>query len=160
MAATVTTDKVFQTFLDGPEKTLWYGHSFTGNPLGAAVALETLHILEDDRLIETMQPKCEVFDRELRSLESFGWVRHVRRTGFIGAFNLANPNAQDSRADYLADAGWIFYDEARKRGALLRPLGNVMYFVLPLTIEISQIEELFQIVKDVLQAKLDRKSVV
>ncbi|MDD5308837.1 MAG: adenosylmethionine--8-amino-7-oxononanoate transaminase [Deltaproteobacteria bacterium] len=152
MAATVTTDRVFSEFLGGPERTLWYGHSFTGNPLGAAVALEVLKVLDDERLIEGLPPKCEALRRGLDRVSGHPWVHDARRTGLIGAFTLAHPESGSANANYLDDAGWRFHAEARKRGALLRPLGNVIYFVLPLNVAAPQIDELFAIVQESLEA--------
>jgi adenosylmethionine-8-amino-7-oxononanoate aminotransferase len=156
MAATATNDRVFEPFLGGPKDTLWYGHSFTGNPLGCAVALATLDVFEEERLIENLPPKCEALARGLASVEGHPWVRDVRRTGLIGAFTLVEPGAADGAADYLATPGWKLYDEARKRGAILRPMGNVAYFVLPLIITTEQIDELFGVVRESLDAAFPR----
>ncbi|MFO8073103.1 MAG: adenosylmethionine--8-amino-7-oxononanoate transaminase [Polyangia bacterium] len=155
MAATLTTNRIFEAFLGDPSRTLWYGHSFTGNPLGCAVAIETLKIFDDERIVERLPEKCAAMQRGLDSISDHPWVRDVRRTGMIGAFTLISPKAGEQSADYLAGAGWRFYTEARKRGALLRPLGNVVYFVLPLNIEEPQVDELFSIVGDSLQAAFD-----
>jgi adenosylmethionine---8-amino-7-oxononanoate aminotransferase len=152
MAATVTTDRVFSEFRGGPERTLWYGHSFTGNPLGAAVALEVLAVLDDERLIEGLPPRCAALRSGLDRVSDHPWVRDARSTGLIGAFTLAAPEARSAGADYMDDAGWRFHAEARRRGAFLRPLGNVVYFVLPLNVTVTQIEELFAIVQESLEA--------
>jgi adenosylmethionine---8-amino-7-oxononanoate aminotransferase len=146
MAGTVASDRVFQAFAGGPERTLWYGHSFTGNPLGCAVALETLNIFEDERLIENLDPSFAAIQRGLDTLKKHPWVRDLRRNGVIAAFTLKSPLARaGAEADYLDDAGWRFSAEARKRGVFIRPLGNVVYYVLPLTTTVQQIEELFEI---------------
>jgi adenosylmethionine-8-amino-7-oxononanoate aminotransferase len=151
MAATVTTGRIFEEFRGGPERTLWYGHSFAGNPLGAAVALEVLRVLEDERILEELGPKTEAMQRGLDACASHRWVRDPRRTGMIAAFTLAPPDAEGS-SDYLSDAGWRFYAAALERGAWLRPLGNVVYFVPALTITVEQIDELFGIVREALAA--------
>lgn len=156
MAATVTNDRVFEPFLGGPERTLWYGHSFTGNPLGCAVARATLEVLDDERLLESLPPKCEALAQGLAGVADHPWVRDVRRTGLIGAFTLVEPGAADAAADYLAGAGCRLYDEARKRGAVLRPMGNVVYFVLPLIVTAAQIDELFGVVRGSLEAAFPR----
>ncbi len=152
MAATVANKRVFEAFLGPAEQTLWYGHSFTGNPLGAAVALETLTIFEEEKIIESLPPKCNAIQRGLDRLTDHPWVHDVRRTGMIAAFTLVSDTSKDATANYLDDAGWRFSAEARKRGAWLRPLGNVVYFVVPLTITEAQIDELFDIAHQSLQA--------
>jgi adenosylmethionine-8-amino-7-oxononanoate aminotransferase len=150
-AATVASRRVFEAFLGGPETTLWYGHSFTGNPLGCAVALETLRIMDDERLLERLPEKCAALERGLRTVSAHPWVRDPRRTGVIAAFTLAPPDASGA-ADYLAEPGWRLYAEARRRGALLRPLGNVVYTILPLNAEIAVIDELYGIIGESLTA--------
>jgi adenosylmethionine---8-amino-7-oxononanoate aminotransferase len=153
MAATIANGRVFEAFRGGPEATLWYGHSFTGNPLGCAVALETLAVIEDEMLLERQPPIAAALQRGLDAISAHPWVRDPRRTGIIGAFTLADPAAAGAReADYLAEPGWRLYAEARERGALLRPLGNVVYTVLPLNAEIAVVEELFGIIEESLKA--------
>jgi adenosylmethionine-8-amino-7-oxononanoate aminotransferase len=152
MAATVASERVFEAFRGGPETTLWYGHSFTGNPLGCAVALETLAIIEEEMLLERQPPIAAALQRGLDAVARHPWVRDPRRTGLIGAFTLAAPGAAGAGADYLAEPGWRLYAEARQRGALLRPLGNVVYTVLPLNAEIAVVDELFGIVEESLRA--------
>lgn len=150
MAATLASERVFEAFLGGPDRTLWYGHSFTGNPLGCAVALETLEVYEDEDIVGGLGPRMEALQRGLDSISSHPWVTDPRRTGMIGAFTLAGPGAS-GESDYLDDSGWRFYAEARKRGAILRPMGNVVYFVLPLVITVDQIDALFDLVGDTLE---------
>ncbi len=151
MAATVTTERVFEAFLGDPSKTLWYGHSFTGNPLGCAVANATLDVFENERLMEQLPLKAAVVQRGLDGIASHPWVRAPRRTGIVAAFTLVDPQRPDD-GGYLNDAGWRFYNEAKKRGALIRPLGSVVYFALPLTVTVAQIDELFCVVKESLTA--------
>jgi adenosylmethionine-8-amino-7-oxononanoate aminotransferase len=153
MAATIANERVFESFRGGPEVTLWYGHSFTGNPLGCAVALETLRVIEEERLLERQPPIAAALQRGLDAVSRHPWVRDPRRTGLIAAFTLAAPGADGAqRADYLAEPGWRLYAEARRRGALLRPLGNVVYTVLPLNAEITVVEELYGIIGESLAA--------
>lgn len=151
MAATITNDRVFESFLGGADETLWYGHSFTGNPLGCAVALETLNVFEDDDIIGSLRPKMDAMQRGLDGVSGHPWVADPRRTGMISAFTLTRPGAPRG-SDYLDDSGWRFYAEARRRGAILRPMGNVVYFVLPLVITATQIDDLFALVRETLDA--------
>ncbi|MBN2716106.1 MAG: adenosylmethionine--8-amino-7-oxononanoate transaminase [Deltaproteobacteria bacterium] len=151
MAATITTERIFNAFLGSAEKTLWYGHSFTGNPLGCAVANATLKVFDDEKLIENLPQKETALANGLKRLSKHPWVHDSRRTGIITAFTLKDPQGGD-KAGYLNDAGWRFYAEARKRGALLRPLGNVVYFALPLTVTVEQINELVEVCEQSLDA--------
>lgn len=153
MAATVATERVFDAFRGGPEVTLWYGHSFTGNPLGCAVALETLRIIDDERLLERLPERIDAIARGLAAVSRHPWVKDPRQTGVIAALTLADPRAREAGgADYLAGPGWRVYAEARRRGALLRPLGNVVYAVLPLNADVAVIGELFGVLGESLTA--------
>ena len=151
MAATITTDRIFNAFLGSAQKTLWYGHSFTGNPLGCAVANATLKVFDDENLMGALPAKADALQAGLERLMTHPWVQDTRRTGIITAFTLVNPSGNE-KCGYLNDAGWRFYAEARKRGALLRPLGNVVYFSLPLTVTVSQIQELIAVCEESLSA--------
>ena len=153
-AGTVASDRVFGAFLGGPKSALWYGHSFTGNPLGCAVGIEVLNILEEEKIIEELGPKCEAVQLGLDNVSAHPWVRSARRTGIIAAFDLATPGSNEAEPDYLNELGRIFSKEARKRGALIRPLGNAIYFVLPLTVTVSEIQQIFDIVGRSLDAAL------
>jgi adenosylmethionine-8-amino-7-oxononanoate aminotransferase len=119
MAATLVTPRVFEGFLGGPERSFYYGHTFCGNPLGAAVALEVLRVFEDERVLERAKPKAERIARAFAAMAGLPGVASVRSLGMIGALDLAGD------AGYLARAGWRVYEAARARGAYLRPRGNV-----------------------------------
>lgn len=147
MAGTVVTGEVFSAFLGGPDTTLWYGHSFTGNPLGAAVALEVLAVLDDEKILEGLGERCAALDAGLATVAGHFAVKDPRRTGVVTAFTLDEGRGW-AKADYSSDVGWRLSAAARRRGALLRPLGNVIYFVPPLNAAIADIDELFAITLD------------
>ena len=139
MAATLATRRVFDGFLGGPERAFYYGHSFCGNPLGAAVALEVLRIFEDEKVLEAAKGKAERIARCFAALGGLPGVARTRSLGMIGALDLAGD------AGYLAQAGWRVFEEARRRGAYLRPLGNVVYVAPPLVIPDDDLDELLAI---------------
>ena len=142
MAATLATRRIFEGFLGSPERAFYYGHSFCGNPLGAAVALEVLRVLEDEKLLEATRPKAARIARCFEALGALPGVSRTRALGMIGALDLAG------EAGYLARAGWQVYEEARRRGAYLRPLGNVVYVTPPLVIGDAELDELLGIVTE------------
>lgn len=142
MAATLATRRIFEGFLGSPERAFYYGHSFCGNPLGAAVALEVLRVFEDEKLLEATRPKAARIARCFEALGALPGVARTRALGMIGALDLAG------EAGYLARAGWQVYEEARRRGAYLRPLGNVVYVTPPLVIGDAELDELLGIVTE------------
>ncbi|MDH5307690.1 MAG: adenosylmethionine--8-amino-7-oxononanoate transaminase [Myxococcales bacterium] len=148
MAATLTTRRVFEGFLGAADRAFYYGHTFCGNPLGAAVAREVLAVFEEERVLEAAKPKAERIAQSFSEMEALPGVARPRAIGMIGALDLG------ASADYLADAGWRVYEEARARGAYLRPLGNVVYVAPPLNIPDADLEELLAIVRSSVEVAL------
>jgi adenosylmethionine-8-amino-7-oxononanoate aminotransferase len=142
MAATLASARVFEGFLGAPERAFHYGHTFCGNPLGAAVALEVLRVLEEERVLERARPKAERIARCFEALAALPGVARSRALGMVGALDLAG------EAGYLASAGWRVYELARQRGAYLRPLGNVVYVTPSLNIPDPDLDELLAIVTE------------
>lgn len=141
MAAALVTDAVFDTYRGGEKgRALYYGHTFCGNPIGAAMAREVLAIFRDEKIVERVAPKHEKIARAFASLG-----RPYRSIGMIGALDLGGEG-------YLADAGWRVYEEGLKRGAYLRPLGDTVYVCPPLVIDDAELDELLQIFVDSVRA--------
>jgi adenosylmethionine-8-amino-7-oxononanoate aminotransferase len=141
MAATLVTDAVYEAFLGAPEKAFYYGHSFCGNPLGARVALEVLDIMRDEQIVEGVAPRSALIAKTFERLGALDGTVDARTLGMIGAIDLT------AGASYLGQAGWRVFQEARRRRAYLRPLGDVVYITPPLNIAIAELEELLAIVE-------------
>lgn len=152
MAATLATGEVWDAFKGGREKTLWYGHTFAGNPLGAAVAREVLAVYRDEDVLARARPKAERIRTAFTRLAERPGVTRVRTLGMVGAADLAASPSVDM--GYLGDLGWRVYDEAKKRGAHLRPLGDTVYVCPPLTIDDAELDQLLAIVAESIDAAL------
>jgi adenosylmethionine---8-amino-7-oxononanoate aminotransferase len=139
-AATLANARIFDGFRGARERAFHYGHSFCGNPLGAAVALEVLRVYEDERILEATAAKAERIAGAFAAFGALPAVARSRACGMIGALDLRGD------AGYLAEAGWRVYDAARRRGAYLRPLGNVIYVTPPLNIPDPVLDALLDIV--------------
>ncbi len=148
MAATLASERVFEAFLGDPDKAFYYGHSYAGNPLGAAVAREVLAIYRDERILERAAPKAERIAAAFRGFGDLPGVVRTRSLGMTGALDLA------AGASYLGRAGWRVYEEALRRGAYLRPLGDVVYIAPPLNIPDADLEELLGIVGESVHAAM------
>src|SRR2546423_2533587 len=136
LAITLVTQKVFSAF-DGAVaegKALAYGHSYTGNALACAAAKASLEIFENERVLETLQPKIRHLSAALADLEKLTGVKEVRQCGFIAGIEMeespsgARPN--------LAAAACV---EARPYGLPPRPIGNVVVLMPPLCITMGQL---------------------
>jgi adenosylmethionine-8-amino-7-oxononanoate aminotransferase len=146
MAATLATERVFEGFLGDADRAFYYGHTFCGNPLGAAVALEVLRIYEDEQVLQRSKPRAERIAEAFAEMAALPGVVSTRSLGMIGALDLAGD------AGYLASAGWRVYDEARRRGAYLRPMGNVVYVTPSLNIPEDDLDQLLAIVRESVEA--------
>ena len=146
MAATLTTERIFEGFLGDADRAFYYGHTFTGNPLAAAVAREVLRVYEDEQVLQRAKPKAERIARAFAEMGTLPGVSATRSLGMIGALDL------EGDAGYLADTGWRVYEEARRRGAYLRPIGNVVYVAPSLNIPDDDLDALLAIVGESVEA--------
>jgi len=140
MAATLVSERVFAPFLEG-DATFHYGHSYCGNPLGAAVAREVLAVFREERVLDAIQPRCRAIAEAFERFRGLPGVVRTRSLGMIGALDLTEGSG------YLGTVGWRVYEEARRRGAWLRPLGDTVYVTPPLTISSDELDELLAIVE-------------
>jgi adenosylmethionine-8-amino-7-oxononanoate aminotransferase len=147
MGAVLVTNRVLSAFFGGRDRALMHGHTFCGNPLGAALAREVLAIFRDERVVERAARLAPRIASAFERLAGYPGVERVRSLGMIGAADLADP-----RGGYLGAVGWRVYDEARKRGAYLRPLGSTVYVCPPLTIEEGDLERLLAILEESVRA--------
>jgi adenosylmethionine-8-amino-7-oxononanoate aminotransferase len=122
LAATLTTERVYEGFLGSSEdaRTFFHGHTFTGNPLGCVAAIATLEIFERERTLEMMAPKIELLARLLdRRIAILPGVAEVRQRGFMVGIELVSPPPTEHLGQQVMLA-------ARRRGAVIRPLGDVI----------------------------------
>lgn len=159
MSATLANEKVFSGFSGDRSRALLYGHSYCGNPLGAAVAREVLAIFRDEDIVARSIPKARRIAEAFAAMGSIPGVSHPRSLGMIGALDLRVASrgrvvldTLESEADlptsaYLSDAGWLVYEAARRRGAYLRPLGETIYICPALNTPDGVLEELLSIVR-------------
>ena len=143
MGAVLATDEVLSAFRGGRDRALLHGHTFCGNPLGAALAREVLAIYRDERVVDRVSHHAPVIARAFARIAGIPGVERVRSLGMIGAADLAA-----DRDGYLGAVGWRVYEEARKRGAYLRPLGSTVYVCPPLTIDADELARLLAILEE------------
>ncbi|HEX7604768.1 MAG TPA: adenosylmethionine--8-amino-7-oxononanoate transaminase [Polyangiaceae bacterium] len=145
MGATLVTDAVYDAFRGGKERSFYYGHTFCGHPLGAALAREVLAIFRDEDVLGQVARKEPLIRRAFQRIGELPGVARVRSIGMIGAADLGG-------AGYLGGLGWQVYEEAKKRGAYLRPLGDTVYVSPPLTIDEADLASLLRILEESVRA--------
>jgi adenosylmethionine---8-amino-7-oxononanoate aminotransferase len=150
LSAVVTTEDVYQAFYDEYEKlnAFLHSHSYTGNPLACAAALGTLDIFEQDDVIGRNRRLADVIGEALAPLRDHPHVAEVRQTGMIAAVEMVKDKASREPYPWQERRGLRIYRHALKRGALLRPLGNVSYLMPPYVITEEQIRFLARVMEE------------
>lgn len=138
MALAVTTKKIFDAFYApyNEGKAFMHSHTYSGNPLACAAACEVLKILRDENIIENAQKNAIYFNNLIK--EKFSTHKNVgdiRSIGLINAIELVEDKATKKPFDSKLRIGYQIYKEALKKGVILRPLGDVIYFNPPLIIQ-------------------------
>ena len=146
MGATLVTDRVERAFRGAKSRALMYGHTLCGNPLGAALALEVLDVYRDEEVLARAAPKATRIAAAFAALREIPGVVRTRSLGMIGAADLATSSGAEG--GYLGQLGWQVYDEARRRGAYLRPLGDTVYVTPPLNIADAELDLLLAVLRE------------
>jgi adenosylmethionine-8-amino-7-oxononanoate aminotransferase len=147
LAATLATEEIYEGFLGEFHefRTFFHGHTYTGNPLACAAALATLDVFERERTLERLQPKIALLERLLADVEALPAVREVRQRGFMVGIELDGFPLE-------ARMGHRVTMEARARGAIVRPLGDVVVLMPPLSIGEGELRRLVAITSDAIVA--------
>jgi adenosylmethionine-8-amino-7-oxononanoate aminotransferase len=149
LAATLTTDEIYRAFLGKYEdfKTFFHGHSYTGNPLGCAVALANLEVFKNDKTLSRLQPKIKTMARLLQPLWQLPHVGDIRQRGFMAAIELVEDRATKTAYPLEARIGHRVAMDARRRGLLLRPIGNVIVLMPPLSTSLPELRRMVEILQ-------------
>jgi adenosylmethionine-8-amino-7-oxononanoate aminotransferase len=144
VAATLATDEIWQAFLAPyhESKAFFHGHTYGGNALGAAVALATLDVFEEERTLETLQPKIARLSQHLTRIAEHPHVGDVRQCGLIGAVELVKDRATKEPYPWAQKRGIRACEEARNHGVWLRPLGNVLVVMPPLVVTLDELDRI------------------
>ena len=145
LSATAVQERIFEEFKGsvGSARILNHGHTFTGNPLAAAAACAALEVFERDRVIADIGPRVERFQAGLARFADLDGVGDVRATGMMGALEIVDDPV--TKAPFAAELRVTqrIYRHGLERGIILRPVGNVTYFVPALNITDDEMDEMF-----------------
>jgi adenosylmethionine-8-amino-7-oxononanoate aminotransferase len=147
LAATLTTERVYEGFLGAPEeqRTFFHGHTYTGNPLACAAALANLEAFERERTLVRLQPKIRLLAGLLAEVADLPEVAEVRGRGFMVGIDLGDH-------DPALRLGHQVTLEARERGAIVRPLGDVVVLMPALSISKGDLRRLVEILIESIRA--------
>ncbi|HEX5138685.1 MAG TPA: aspartate aminotransferase family protein [Planctomycetota bacterium] len=141
-AATLATEEIYAAFLGDRSRTFFHGHSFTGNPLGCAVAIESLRIFEEEPVLARAR---EIGRRLQAGLDPLRGIAAVRGVGAVWAVEVP------AEGGYLAAVGPRMAEAALERAVLLRPLGNVLYAMPPFCLTDGEADRLARVMVDVVR---------
>jgi adenosylmethionine---8-amino-7-oxononanoate aminotransferase len=144
VAATLATDEIWQAFLGryAELKTFFHGHTYGGNPLGAAAALATLDVFDEERTLEMLPAKMERIEEHLARIARMPHVGNIRRRGMIAAVELVQDVATKEPYPWTERRGLRVCDHALTEGVWIRPLGNVVVILPPLAISLDEIDRM------------------
>jgi adenosylmethionine---8-amino-7-oxononanoate aminotransferase len=147
LAATLATERVYDGFLGAPEdsRTFFHGHTFTGSPLACAAALASLDAFESEHTLLRLQPKIRMLGELLGDVAEMPEVAEVRGRGFMVGIDLGEHHPS-------LKLGHRVVLEARRRGAIVRPLGDVIVLMPPLSISKAELERLVAITAESIRA--------
>ncbi len=142
LAATLTTDEVFEAFLGefGEAKHFYHGHTYTGNNLACAVALANLEVFEEEQTLLRLAPKIELLRKSLEEFWELDHVGDVRQLGFMAGVELVRDREKGEPFPYGERTGFKVARMCREKGVFLRPLGDVMVLMMPLVIGEAEME--------------------
>jgi len=148
LAATLTTEEVYSAFLGEYQelKSFFHGHSYTGNPLACSAALASLEIFEKDHTLEKLKGKISFLEERLKCFLNLPQVGEVRQKGFMVGIELVKDRESKECYSLKEKIGIKVILEARKRGLVIRPLGDVIVIMPPLSISYEHLKKLVEIV--------------
>ncbi|MEA2012025.1 MAG: adenosylmethionine--8-amino-7-oxononanoate transaminase [Verrucomicrobiota bacterium] len=140
MAITLTNEKIFMAFYGDFMSTFFHGHSYTANPLACAAANATIKILKEENLPKSNSVAMEYFHERLRELKEYDFVGDIRFLGFYGAIDIVKSRAEKELFSAETRIGLKIYRNSLKNGLVLRAIGEVIYWCLPLNVTIEEID--------------------
>lgn len=142
LSAVLTTTEIFDAFYDdyGSGKAFLHSHSYTGNALACSVALATLELFEREQVIESNREKASLMRSAVETLNDHPHIGEIRQHGMILAIELSEEPKTRKPFPPEQRRGLKVYHEGLRRGVLLRPLGNVIYFMPPYVISSDEID--------------------
>ena len=148
LSATLTTQEIYNAFLGQYQefKAFFHGHTYSANPLACAAAIANLELFKKNRTLQKLQPKIRLLTQELEKIKRLDHVGDIRQVGFMAGIELSK-NKQTMEPYPIADRmGHQVAMRARKYGVLIRPLGNVVVLMPPLSITRAELLRLCRVV--------------
>lgn len=153
MAITAVTQEIYDAFYGeyGSGKTFMHSHTYSGNPLACAAANAVLDVIEEEKVLEKAALQAAYLtQRFTEAFQDRSYTGEIRHIGLIHALELVEDKKTKQSFNPARRLGWHVYREALKRGLMLRPIGDVLYFNPPLTITRGEIDEAIRLMAEAL----------
>jgi adenosylmethionine-8-amino-7-oxononanoate aminotransferase len=149
LAVTLTTNEVYNAFLGEFKdlKTFFHGHSYTGNPLACAAAIACLDLFEKEEVLKKLKGKIKILEAWLKKILQFKHVGDVRNIGLMAGVELVKNKKTKEPYNWAEKMGWRVANHARDNGVLIRPLGNIIVIMPPLSISEQNLKRLLDVIK-------------
>jgi len=153
LAATLTTEKIYRAFLGNYDeyRAFFHGHTYTGNPLGCAAALANIEIFEKEKVLEKLKAKIKLLKDLMKILEGLEHVGDIRQRGLMAGIELVEDRPTKKPYPARLRVGHRVCMEARSRGLIIRPLGDTVVIMPPLSIKEKELKKIVKIVKDCIE---------
>jgi adenosylmethionine-8-amino-7-oxononanoate aminotransferase len=156
LAATITTTEIFDSFLGeiSETKTFFHGHTYTGNALACAAAIANLELFEENKVIESLPPKIRLIDEYLKRIENLPNVGNVRQKGLMAGIEIVKDKITRESFSYEKTIGAKLCSAMRLKGAMMRPLSDVIVLMPPVAIDLTTLKNLLDIVVETIENDL------
>ncbi len=153
LSATLATNEIYNAFLGKYTdfKAFYHGHTYSANPLASAVALANLELFKKRKVIRNLQPKIRLLKQELEKISRLESVGDIRQTGLMVGIEMVQNRETKASYPLAQKRGFRVCLEARKMGVMIRPLGNVIVLMPPLSITAQEIKTLCRVVGECIQ---------
>jgi len=157
LSATITTEKIYNAFLGKFEefKTFFHGHTYTANPLACSAAIANLKIFKSEKTIKNLKPKIKKLSIELEKLKNLPNVGQVRQLGLMVGIEIVKDKNTLLEFEPKLQIGARICSYCRTRGLLIRPLGNVLVLMPPLSITLKEIETIVATISEAIKKTLN-----
>ena len=146
LAATVATEKIYRAFLGRYEefRSFFHGHTYTAHPLGCAAAIANIELFRKEKTLARLAPKIVLLHRELKSIKKLPWVGDIRQLGMMVGIELVMDKRTRKDFPPAQKIGARVCAACRQKGIILRPLGNIIVLMPPLSITEDEIKTLIK----------------
>ena len=158
LAATLATQTIFDAFLGAGDitKTFYHGHTYTGNALGCAAAIASLELFEENKILETMPEKIQLIAEYFERFGKLSYVGDCRQCGMVGGIELVADKEMKELFPFEKKIGAKICAAMRSKGAMMRPLGNVVVLMPAVAMDTETLRILLDILEDTLKNDLPK----